>query len=116
MAEQLNDTQFYGESLLPMLHARGFEAYVEHTGGHCATFMVTKTGSNDRILIGPGSFNWDEPGKSVFTTDELAIGADLYYVDDTERDADPDEVRAKRFDTMDAIAQITEDVWNSIQK
>jgi hypothetical protein len=52
-------------------------AYVEHTGGGCATVYVgAPIGDRYLAAIGPGSFDWRDSALSMFSMRDLYIGPD----------------------------------------
>jgi hypothetical protein len=69
---------FAASKLLDALKAEGIEgAWVWQSGGGTATIMIPNEGGIP-TLVGPGSYHWEEPGKSLFTMDELAYGLDYH--------------------------------------
>jgi len=62
------------------MKAEGLELQVGQTGGGTATFFLQREGSHT-FLIGPGSYNWNDPLESQFTTAELYYGPDQYDED-----------------------------------
>jgi hypothetical protein len=72
-------TRIDGDEIVTALRSMGYPAYVEQTGGGCATIMVgEEIGNTERyqVLVGPGWFdgpNWTKP---VFDTADLYVGPD----------------------------------------
>lgn len=96
--EPLEATEFYAGDLVDALKEAGFAGtYVLQTGGGTATIYASrlKEGETDGeidevVLGGPGSYHWNDPRKSVFTTDDFHIGEDQYYSDEeTEKSWEP---------------------------
>ncbi|MBC9705980.1 MAG: hypothetical protein H9W81_13610 [Enterococcus sp.] len=95
--ETLDKTEFYGGELVEALVEAGFKnTYVIQTGGGTATIYASRQEDGEKpneidevILGGPGAYNWQEPRKSVFSTDEFYIGEDQFYSDEeTEKSWD----------------------------
>lgn len=92
MTVQLEATEFYAEDLIAALSEAGLRnAIVYQSGGGTATFEIREEPQDEALLIGPGSYDWKNPAKSVFTTDELSYGADSYDVDGELKDEDPEQ-------------------------
>jgi hypothetical protein len=75
--------EFSMDEVVKILTAKGVpNAYVEMTGGGCATIFAGPTfeepdyGTRYMVAAGPGSFRWTED--SIGHTDEFCIGADDY--------------------------------------
>lgn len=53
-------------------------AYVEQTGGGCATVLVGYPGPEGEytLAIGPGRFDWADSGRSAFWLADLYVGPD----------------------------------------
>lgn len=73
--------------IIDALAAQGILAFCDQTGGNTATIMVgvvnvwTPPGDDEPVeyyeaTIGPGYFNWDDAGASIFDTEELSVGPD----------------------------------------
>lgn len=106
MTTQLEATEFYAEDLIAALAAEGLtSANVYQSGGGTATFEIRQEPEDDAVLIGPGSYNWREAGKSVFTTDELFYGADPYDVDGNMKDEDPKEFSITSGASLEEVAK-----------
>lgn len=103
---EIEDTEFYAENLIKALEEAGFKAYVEQTGGGTATLYANKVEGDNKILGGPGSYNWREPGKSVFTSDEFFVGEDAYDNDDQPKDHDPESVASESGDDVPALVAL----------
>lgn len=73
---------FPARELVDAMKTEGLKLQVGQTGGNTATFFLQEEGSRT-FLIGPGSFNWNDPLESQFTTAELYYGPD-HYDDDGE--------------------------------
>ena len=71
---------FPARDLVDAMKAEGLELQVGQTGGGTATFFLQREGSHT-FLIGPGSYNWNDPLESQFTTAELYYGPDQYDED-----------------------------------
>lgn len=81
----MSENEYFDASvLIEALKAEGLDAHVWQSGGGTATFYVKQEPTHKEFLIGPGSYHWEQPGKSLFTTDELYAGVD---VDDDNYDA-----------------------------
>jgi hypothetical protein len=92
MNVELEETEFYAEDLIALLQAEGLKsAKVYQSGGGTATFEIREEPQDEALLIGPGSYDWRNSAKSVFTTDELSYGADQYDVDGELKDEDPEQ-------------------------
>lgn len=92
MPVELESTEFYAEDLIKALHAEGLaSAKVYQSGGGTATFEIREEPQDEALLIGPGSYDWRDSSKSVFTTDELSYGADSYDVEGELKDEDPEQ-------------------------
>lgn len=95
--DTLEAHEFYGGDLVEALKEAGFNnAYVMQTGGGTATIYASHSEDSETddvdemILGGPGAYHWNDPNKSVFTTDEFYIGEEQYYTNsDTEKGWDP---------------------------
>lgn len=106
MTTPLEATEFYAEDLIAALVAEGLtSATVYQSGGSTATFEIRQEPQDDAVLIGPGSYNWREAGKSVFTTDELFYGADPYDVDGNMKDEDPQEFGVESGAALEEVAK-----------
>ncbi|MFJ4268380.1 hypothetical protein ACIPY1_17630 [Paenarthrobacter nicotinovorans] len=77
---------FPARELVDAMKAEGLELQVGQTGGGTATFFLQSEGSHT-FLIGPGSFDWNDPLESQFTTAELYYGPDHY-----DGDGEPVEI------------------------
>lgn len=66
------------------------ELHVGQTGGGTATFFLELEGSH-AFLIGPGSYNWNAPLESEFTTADLHYGPDQYDDDGEPLEFSDDE-------------------------
>lgn len=104
----LEPNRFYAKDLIAALREAGFTATVEHTGGGTATLAARKTPEDNRILGGPGWYNWPEAERSEFTTDEFFIGEDAYGNDDEHKGYDPDHVMAPAGADIPALVRIFE--------
>lgn len=102
----LHENEFYAKPLILELNRLGMTAIVEQTGGGTATLSVQNDASHERILAGPGSYDWNNAGISVFTTEEFCIGEDAYDNNDELKDYDPESVPANVGDSIEAIALI----------
>lgn len=106
MTTPLEETEFYAEDLIAALVAEGLtSAKVYQSGGGCATFEIRQEPQDDAVLIGPGSYDWRNSEKSVFTTDELSYGADPYDVDGEQKDHDPQEFYVASGTPLDEVAK-----------
>lgn len=117
---KLEDTEFYGEELVKALKEAGFKtAFVEQSGGGTATIYARKTEEDapieerdEYVLGGPGSFDWENSGASVFTTDEFAIGEEQYYADgEHEKDWDPEAEWTESGTSIDEMVAIFEKMY-----
>ena len=117
---KLEDNEFYGEELVKALKEAGFKtAFVEQTGGGTATIYARKTEEDtpykerdEHVLGGPGSFDWENSGKSVFTSDEFAIGEEMYYADgETEKDWDPESEWTEAGTSIEEMVAIFEKMY-----
>lgn len=91
MTAQLESTEFYAKDLIDALAKEGVTAVVFQSGGNTATITTLISQSDhEAFLIGPGSYNWDRPGQSIFTTDELSYGEDQYDAEGELKDEDPE--------------------------
>ncbi|SEJ83670.1 hypothetical protein SAMN04487917_1217 [Arthrobacter sp. yr096] len=87
---------FPARELVVAMKAEGLELQVGQTGGGTATFFLESEGSH-AFLIGPGSYSWNTPLESQFTTAELYYGPDQYdeagepveFSDDEEKTITP---------------------------
>lgn len=77
---------FPARGLTEAMVTEGFELQVGQTGGGTATFFLQSEGSHT-FLIGPGSYDWNDPLESQFTTAELYYGSDHY-----DGDGEPVEI------------------------
>lgn len=68
---------FPARELVDAMKTEGLKLQVEQTGGGTATFFLQEEGSHT-FLIGPGSYSWNAPLESEFTTAELYYGPDQY--------------------------------------
>ena len=80
----LESGEFVARDLLEHLLERFPCSYVEQTGGGTATLYITKHDADVPITAGPGSYNWDNPGSSLFYTGEFYWGRDDYDRDGEE--------------------------------
>ncbi|WP_024821101.1 hypothetical protein [Arthrobacter sp. 31Y] len=128
MAESLEVQQtaeeiewFPARELVDAMKNEGLDLQVGQTGGGTATFFLQEEGSHT-FLIGPGSFNWNDPLESQFTTAELYYGPDHYddagepmeFADDEEKTITPgtpmtdiaEEIATnfRRFNTRDSAS------------
>lgn len=95
--DTLEANEFYGGDLVEALKEAGFEnSYVMQTGGGTATIYAFHSDDSNSdevdelIMGGPGSYHWNDPNKSVFTTDEFYIGEEQFYTnDEAEKDWEP---------------------------
>jgi hypothetical protein len=78
---------FEASKLIEALRIEGLDAHVWQSGGGTATLTIKREETHKEFLIGPGSYHWEAPGKSLFTTDELYAGVD---VDDDRYDQETD--------------------------
>lgn len=93
-SEEEENGWFPASDLLEPLKAEGLDkATVEQTGGGTATFYIQQEPHHDMVTVGPGSFHWGEPDKSLFTLDEFYYGMDCYDNDGELRDEDPENHR-----------------------
>ena len=90
MTSKLESTEFYAKDLIEAFAKEGITATVFQSGGGTATFEIRTEPHHEAFLIGPGSYDWNNPALSVFTTDELSYGEDQYDVDGEMKDADPE--------------------------
>lgn len=79
----IEGNEFYAKDLVEALAAEGVTSIIGQSGGGTATLYVrldrqTEDGT-DYFLIGPGSYNWTDPGTSILTTDDLSCGEDGNY-------------------------------------
>ena len=78
--ESEGNEYFNAGELTDALKAEGLESEIWHTGGGCATIYIRLDRKceegDDYFMIGPGSYHWEDPRKSLFTTDELYYGED----------------------------------------
>lgn len=89
--QELDPKDFYAETLLDALKSAGWaEAWVEQTGGGTATIYAKRDRGGRFILGGPGSFNWHQAGKSVFSSCEFYIGESQDEVPEGMDEADWD--------------------------
>lgn len=102
----LEENQFFAGDLLDALKEAGFTAMVEQTGGGTATLFANKSDGDNKILGGPGWYNWAEPRKSVFTTEEFFVGEDAYDNDDQPKDHDPESVAAELGDGIPQMVSL----------
>lgn len=115
MTDALEETEFYAEDLIKALVAEGLtSAVVYQSGGNCATFEIRQEPQDDAVLIGPGSYNWREAGKSVFTTDELSYGADPYNVDGDLKDEDPQEFSVESGASLEQVAKLVAEEYRRL--
>ena len=125
----LEANEFYGGDLVAALKEAGFEnAFVNQTGGGTATIYVSQSkertaGKVDEIILGgPGSYQWGDPGKSVFTTDDFYIGEEQYYncEEDVEKNWEPYTVStpigASIADMVNIFAKAAETVNDMVSK
>lgn len=91
MTTSLEETVFFAKDLIDALEAEGVTAVVFQSGGNCATIEIRQEPHHEAFLVGPGSYNWNNPSQSIFTTDELSYGEDVYDVDGEMKEADPVE-------------------------
>lgn len=80
---------FPARDLMDAMKAEGLDLLIGHTGGGTATLYLQSEGSHT-FLIGPGSYLWNDPLDSRFTTAELYYGPD-HYDDDGAPVEFPDE-------------------------
>lgn len=107
----LESSEFYGGELVSSLKAAGWtDSYVEQTGGGTATIYARKIETEEYILGGPGSFNWNDPSKSVFTTDEFVVGEDQFDLAGEEKDHDPFMLSVETDASPEAIVAVFEQV------
>lgn len=100
-------TEFYAKELAPELLKRGFNVVIEQTGGGTATFYVSKGETDEYILGGPGSYDWENFENSTFTTDEFCVGEELFRRDGlTEKDDEPEGVYVNPSDSFSQIADL----------
>lgn len=91
MTTTLESTEFYAKDLIDALAKEGITAVVFQSGGNTATITTLISQSDhEAFLIGPGSYDWNVPSKSVFTTDELSYGEDQYDAEGELKDVDPE--------------------------
>lgn len=69
--------------LVDALKEHGLDANIWQSGGGTATLTIKQDPSHDEVLIGPGSYHWEDPRKSLLTTDELYYGLDAGEMEDT---------------------------------
>ena len=86
--EEERDHTFKASELIEEMRRHGFELQVTQTGGGTATLELQAEG-HDLFLIGPGSYDWANPEDSVFTTDELSYGLDMWEDDGETLRAEP---------------------------
>lgn len=75
----MDEREVSGDQVLAAVwEATSLPAYIEHTGGGCATVQIGYLGPDDRytLLIGPGTFNWADSSRSIFYLDDMYIGPD----------------------------------------
>lgn len=73
---------FPARELIEAMNTEGLDLQIVQTGGGTATLFLESEGSH-AFLIGPGSYDWNEPLASRFSTAELYYGPDP-YADDGE--------------------------------
>ncbi|GGJ41725.1 hypothetical protein [Paenarthrobacter histidinolovorans] len=81
---------FPARELVDAMKAEGLELHVDQTGGGTATLFLQREGSHT-FTIGPGSYSWNAPLESEFTTAELHYGPDHYDEDGEPVDFPGDE-------------------------
>jgi hypothetical protein len=75
--EEIEAGWFPASELLDALKAEGIEdAWVWQSGGGTATFMLPNESTGLPMLVGPGSYHWEDSTKSLFTMDELSYAID----------------------------------------
>ncbi|MGK3708745.1 hypothetical protein [Arthrobacter sp. IK3] len=72
MSETDQDLEVTADELTGALAAKGIDAFVHQTGGNTATIYATLP--RNIIIVGPGVFNYENPGASVFTSQDLYVG------------------------------------------
>ena len=83
----ISDTLTAAAIMRAVQEATGLSSSVEMTGGHVATIYVGRPNAyTDRyaLVIGPGSYDYDDPSLSTFDVEELFLGPD----DDGDLEAD----------------------------
>lgn len=85
-----NSDEFTAAEFIALLKEEGMTAYVTQTGGNTATFYIDNGPEFEVMAIGPGSYNWGNPGASEFTTDELSYALDYYDRNDEYREPEPE--------------------------
>lgn len=101
----LRTTEFYASELIDAIEALGVDATVYHSGGGCATFEIGNDDVNESVLAGPGSYNWDSPNESIFSTDEFFYGEDAYDCDGDEKNRELDSFVVESETPIKEIAQ-----------
>ncbi|MCC3292891.1 hypothetical protein [Arthrobacter sp. zg-Y1110] len=72
MTTGTNSSEITALAIITGLEAKGIESFVYQTGGGTATIYVMMP---SRVLIvGPGAYDYDEPGASTFDTGDLYVG------------------------------------------
>ena len=87
-------TKFSMDAVVASLRAAGHKAYVQQTGGGCATiyagenYLDAAGHPRYQILAGPGRYSWDSTKDSIADTDDFYLGPD-----DDGDSGDIDDVR-----------------------
>ncbi|MFJ4210685.1 hypothetical protein ACIPY2_19695 [Paenarthrobacter sp. NPDC089675] len=104
---------FPARELVDAMKAEGLDLHVGQTGGGTATFFLQEEGSHT-FLIGPGSYSWNAPQESEFTTADLHYGPDQYDEDGEPVEFSDDEQKTTTPGTL--MADIAKEIATNFRR